>query len=93
MLDQGAELQLVDLTKGLSVEDLGSLIGKRDYRRFLNPRNALYRERCMKQNPPPKGEALKLMAENPNLIKRPIIKWNKRLALGFDEVALADLLD
>ena len=47
----------------------------------------------MKQNPPPKDEALKLMAENPNLIKRPIIKWGKRLALGFDEAAIASLVD
>ena len=47
----------------------------------------------MKQNPPPKDEALRLMAENPNLIKRPIIKWGKRLALGFDEGALAGLVD
>ena len=47
----------------------------------------------MKRNPPPKHEALRLMAENPNLIKRPIIKWGKRLALGFDETAMAKLVD
>ena len=75
MLDRGVELEFVDLNKGLSVEELERLIGNRDYRRFLNPRNILYRQRGMKRNPPPKDEALKLMAENPNLIKRPIIQW------------------
>ena len=92
MLDRGVELEFVDLNKGLSVEELDQLIGNRDYRQFLNPRNILYRQRGMKQNPPPKDEALKLMAENPNLIKRPIIKWGKRLALGFDEAAIAALV-
>ncbi len=49
------------------------LIGERDYKTFLNSRNELYRERGMKDNPPPRAEALRLMSENPNLIKRPIL--------------------
>ena len=93
MLERGVELEFVDLNKGLSVEELDDLIGERDYRQFLNPRNAVYRERGMKRNPPPKHTALSLMAENPNLIKRPIITWGKRLALGFDETAMAKLVD
>ena len=27
----------------------------------------------MKENPPPRAEALRLMAANPNLIKRPLL--------------------
>ena len=42
----------MDLNKGLSVGGVGKLIGKRDYRDFLNTRNELYRERGMKENPP-----------------------------------------
>ena len=49
------------------------LIGKRDYRSFLNSRNELYRERKMKDNPPSRAEALDLMSTHPNLIKRPIL--------------------
>jgi arsenate reductase-like glutaredoxin family protein len=76
----------------LSVEQLESLIGKRDYRSFLNTRNELYRERGMAENPPPREEAIRLMAENPNLIKRPIIVERGRMVLGFNEDEIKELL-
>jgi len=77
----------VDLNLGLSVAELDRLIGKRDYRLFLNSRNELYRERGMKENPPPRDEALRLMSENPNLIKRPILVKSGEILLGYDEIA------
>jgi len=40
----------------------------------------------MKENPPPRNEALKLMSENPNLIKRPILVQGSKIALGVDEI-------
>lgn len=92
MLEREVELNAVNLSEGLSVEQLDKVIGRRDYRLFLNSRNALYRERGMKQNPPPRDEALRLMADNPNLIKRPIVKKGNRLVLGFDEPALEKLI-
>jgi arsenate reductase-like glutaredoxin family protein len=85
-------LEEVDLNRGLSVAELDKLIGARDYRLFLNSRNELYRERGMKESPPPRAEALKLMSENPNLIKRPILVEGREIILGFDEKAFADLL-
>ena len=84
MLDQGAALQFVDLNRGLSVEELDQLIGRRDYRLFLNTRNALYREMGMKTNPPPRDEALRLMSANPNLIRRPLIKRGRKIHVGFN---------
>ena len=75
----------IDLNKGLTVQQLDALIGTRDYREFLNFRNELYRERNMKENPPGRAEALKLMSENPNLIRRPILVDGKEIILGFDE--------
>ena len=60
------------------------MIGKRDYRDFLNSRNELYRERDMKNSPPTRAEALKLMSETPNLIKRPILVDGDRIVLGSD---------
>ena len=82
----------MDLNKGLSVGELDKLIGKRDYRLFLNTRNELYRERGMKENPPPRAEALRLMSENPNLIKRPILVKGSEMALGFDPEVMLNLL-
>ena len=79
----------IDLNKGLSVEELDRLIGKRDYKLFLNSRNELYRELGMKKNPPARAEALRLMSENPNLIKRPILVRGNQIELGYDGVAAA----
>lgn len=75
----------MDLSKGLSVEELDRLIGRRDYREFLNPKNELYRQMGMKNNPPPREEALRLMSENPNLIRRPILVKGSKVMLGFRE--------
>jgi arsenate reductase-like glutaredoxin family protein len=80
------------LNQGLTVEELDRLIGERDYRLFLNSRNELYRELKMKENPPPRAEAIRLMAKNPNLIRRPILVKGKQIVLGFDEEEVAKLL-
>lgn len=74
----------VDLNRGLSESEIDTLIGSRDYRQFLNSRNELYRERGMKEKPPSRAEAIRLMSQHPNLIKRPILIHGKRIALGFD---------
>lgn len=39
----------------------------------------------MKENPPTRAEALKLMSEHPNLIKRPILIKGSEIILGWDE--------
>jgi arsenate reductase-like glutaredoxin family protein len=89
--DKKVDFEEIDLNKGLSVAELESLIGTRDYRDFLNTRNELYRERGMKENPPSRAEALKLMSENPNLIRRPILVKGKQIILGYDEAALSSV--
>ncbi len=79
-------------TDRLSERELEELIGNRDYREFLNPRNELYRERNMKDNPPPRAEAIRMMVAEPNLVRRPIVIRGNRMVLGFDEDALANLV-
>lgn len=71
------------MNKGLTESQLDALIGKRNYRLFLNAKNELYRERGMKENPPSRAEAIRLMAAHPNLIKRPILVRGKEVLLGF----------
>ena len=84
-----AELELRDLGKDrLTVAELDALIGKQDHRKFLNTRNELYRTRKMSVNPPSREEALKLMAAEPNLIRRPVVLRGSELVLGYDEEAL-----
>ena len=86
------QLDLRDLGKDrLSVAELDEIIGKRDHRMFLNTRNELYRARKMGQNPPSRDEALKLMAAEPNLIRRPVVLRGSEIVLGYDEDALKHL--
>lgn len=83
------ELELRDLAKErLTAAELDRLIGDRDYRLFLNSKNELYRRRKMKEHPPSRAEALKLMAAEPNLIRRPLVIKGKQIVLGYDEDAL-----
>jgi arsenate reductase-like glutaredoxin family protein len=89
---KGADLELRDIGKDrLSFEELDQLIGDRDYRKFLNPRNELYRQRNMGEQPPTREDALRLMAEEPNLIRRPVVIRGGRIVLGFDPEELEKL--
>jgi Spx/MgsR family transcriptional regulator len=89
----GADLDSRSLDKDrLTKEELDTLIGERDYKKFLSTRNELYRSRNMKENPPTRAQAIALMAENPNLIRRPVVIRGKRLVLGYDEAGYQDLL-
>jgi arsenate reductase len=93
LLERGAGLEYRDLDKEcLSEAELEKLIGNRDYKEFLNTRNELYRARKMKNNPPPRAEAVKLMAKEPNLIRRPIVVRGNQIVLGYDEDAFEKLL-
>ena len=93
MLELGAELESRDLDKQpLSEKELNDLIGARDYKLFLNPRNELYRERNMAEETPSREEAIRLMSKNPNLIKRPVVVRGDQLVLGLDVTAYMKLL-
>lgn len=90
---KGCELELLDLAKQrLSVTELDALIGKSDYRQFLNTRNELYRKRKMGKNPPSRSEALKLMAAEPNLIRRPVVRRGRATVLGYDVEGLKKMV-
>jgi arsenate reductase (glutaredoxin) len=92
LLELGAELESRDLDKQrLTEAEIEELIGSRDYREFLNRRNELYRARNMKDHPPSRAEAIRLMAKEPNLIRRPIVIRESQMALGFDEEAYRKL--
>jgi arsenate reductase-like glutaredoxin family protein len=93
LLQLGGEIESRDLDKTpLSEEELEHLIGERDYKLFLNARNAIYREKKMAEKPPSRGEAVALMSKNPNLIKRPIVLRGGKILLGFDEDTYRKLL-
>jgi arsenate reductase (glutaredoxin) len=89
----GADLELRSLDKQrLDKDELNALIGDRDYKQFLSSRNELYRTRKMKDHPPSRAEAIRLMAEEPNLIRRPVVIRGRRLVLGYDEEAYKEIV-
>jgi Spx/MgsR family transcriptional regulator len=75
-----------------SEKELREIIGDEPIENFLNTRTPLYREKNMKQKPPSKDEAIRLMLKDANLLKRPVfIKGRKKLT-GFNETQVKELL-
>lgn len=92
MLEEKIQFESRDLDKQrLTEAELDQLIGDRDYKDFLNPRNELLRKRKMKEHTPSRAEAIKLMAKEPNLIRRPLIVRGSQIIFGFDEDAYRKL--
>jgi arsenate reductase (glutaredoxin) len=88
----GLDFTSRDLDKQRLTEcELDQLIGNRDYKQFLNTRNELYRKGQMAKHPPTRAEALKLLAREPNLVRRPLLLRGSQLLLGFDEAAYRKL--
>jgi len=89
---RGFQLYFRDLGKDrLSSAELEKLIGRHDHTDFLNTRNELFRRKKMKERPPSRSEAIRLMAKEPNLIRRPVILAGGRVVLGFDKNGMARL--
>jgi arsenate reductase-like glutaredoxin family protein len=83
LLELGAELESRDLDKErLGASVLEELIGQRDYKEFLNPRNELFRTQNMKEHPPSRVEAIQGLAKEPNLIRRPVVIRGSQMVLG-----------
>jgi len=93
LLKAGAALEERDLGKHpLTEDELRALFGDRDPRRFLNPRNETYRRLDMKNHPPDPDTTIRMMAKEPNLIRRPIVVRGGAMQAGYDEEALLRLL-
>jgi Spx/MgsR family transcriptional regulator len=73
-------------------KELRELIGNDPIEPFLNTRTPLYREKNMKQKPPSKDEAIKLMLKDANLLKRPVFIKGKKKLSGFNEAEVKELL-
>src|ERR1700722_5725683 len=88
----GFDLRLRDIGKDrLQPAEIENLIGAQDHTKFLNTRNELYRQRNMKENPPTRSEAIKMIAAEPNLIRRPIIMAKGKIILGWDRPSIDQL--
>ncbi len=85
--DLGVELDERDYAKHpLSEAELKALFGDAglDPRDFLNPKSPAYKAMGLRDKKLTAAEALKLMAREPNLIKRPLVIAGKTFIAGFD---------
>ena len=85
--DLGVELDERDYAKNpLSEAELKALFGEAglDPRDFLNPKSPAYKEMGLRDKQLTGAEAVKLMAREPNLIKRPLVIAGKTVIAGFD---------
>ncbi len=57
-----------------------------DFLRFVSTRSPVFKTRPL---PASKKEAIDLMMEQPNLIKRPILVQGSKVTFGFDKEAYA----
>lgn len=75
-----------------SEKELREIIGDEPIEDFLNTRTSLYREKNMKQKPPSKDDAIRLMLKDANLLKRPVFIKGKKKLTGFNETQVKELL-
>ena len=73
-------------------KELREIIGDDPIAPFLSTRTPLYKEKNMKQKPPSKDEAIKLMLKDANLLKRPVFTKGKKKLTGFNEAEVNNLL-
>lgn len=61
-------------------------IDEEEYLDYVSTRSPVFKERPL---PGSKSEAIDLMMQNPNLIKRPILVRGSKVTFGFDKKAYA----
>jgi arsenate reductase-like glutaredoxin family protein len=76
----------------LSVAELRALFAGRDPRDFLNTKSPSFKKMGLQGKKLAAADALRLMAEEPNLIKRPLIQVGDEIVAGFDRDRLRSLL-
>jgi regulatory protein spx len=93
LLGKGVKLKERDLIKHpLAAAELNTIIGERDPKEFLNPRSPSYRKKKLGTNSADREDLIRLMVQDPNLIKRPIIFKGKKIVVGFDVVKIKQLV-
>ncbi|MGO9449770.1 MAG: arsenate reductase family protein [Candidatus Binataceae bacterium] len=88
-----AELDERDYAKNpLTVAELREIFAGRDPREFLNPRSPAFKAMGLAGKTLTGDQALKLMVQEPNLLKRPLTIVGKEMIAGFDRARLKQAL-
>jgi len=90
--DAGIRLLVRDMkTDPLSVDELKSLLGHISLTHFLNPASEAYSEKGLDKGLPERDELFRLMAEDPTLIRRPVIKTVRLITAGCDKKKISEM--
>ena len=76
----------------LSAAELKELFKGRDPREFLNAKSPTFKSMGLAGKQLTADKAIKLMADEPNLIKRPMVIAGKEIVTGFDRDRLKQVL-
>ncbi len=68
----------------LSADDISAIMGDGEVKPFLNTRNVVYREQGLARNPPSREQAIALISETNNLLKRPVLIVGNERLIGAD---------
>ena len=89
----GVDLEIRDLLKKPFTEDeVDRLIGNWDVHHFLKPASESYQKLGLDENLPPRAELIKLIASDPTLLRRPIIRNARLFTIGCDKKRIAEML-
>jgi Spx/MgsR family transcriptional regulator len=74
-----------------SVDELADLFAESDPREYLNPRSPAFKAMGLSGKTLSPADALRLMTEDSNLIKRPIVISGRTMVAGFDRERYREL--
>jgi len=72
----------------MTADELREIFAGRDAREFLNPKSPAFKATGLNAQTLSTEDAIKLMAQDSRVIKRPLTAAGKRLIAGFDKEAL-----
>jgi len=76
----------------LSLDELKEIFKGVDPRDYLNPKSPAFKAMGLRGKTLTPEDALKLMAEEPNLLKRPLVIAGRTMIAGFDRERLREAL-
>jgi arsenate reductase-like glutaredoxin family protein len=91
--DAGIILNVRDLKKNpLSEAELDVLLGHIPMVHLLNPASPTYRKKGLDKGLPEREEMLQMIAEDPTLLRQPIVKTMRLFTVGCDKKKIAEML-
>lgn len=91
--EKGVLLDVRDLeTQPLTERELGALIGYFNVSHFVNPFSMEFEKHGLDKGLPSREDVIKLLAEEPALLRRPIIQTGRLMTIGCNRQRITEML-